>query len=585
MLGAILKMLLDSLLDATLKQIQASESDPDGSPLVDRCLGVTSSSPTSAHDAPVLLIDQALQSSSELRQTCSAIELLRAAARESAPSHEWTIPGFSTLGPSKLCSQPFELYGRRWSLLFHPRGCGANAQGTHLSAYLRLESGNACNARVRLAVGNHHAPALSAFNKPWQWRFETNGKNRGMSSLLPLTSATEEAGYLKNDALVLQLWLRPLGAAEARCLPPGQDGGLPKSDVLQVAARRYFHCKLLTSVWCSPAEEVLGLVTQLAPPTAICDPDWAAERQRLQLLALSAAAADGRKDCLASLLDAGAMYPVQLYLRGLPDAFSQYSGPYFRVEHPPERRTSFGRPVYRAGGCWLFFAEDSGDGADSRKARDGAVAPAAQWIVGREEDIGRTHGWMYSDDEATSPDLIRGEWQLWQGPLEGTSHDAASAEAGSSDGGSWRRCENAHVELGAAFLSTKGSLTPLHYGAWGGQLECSNMVLKLCKPYAPNPKPPRRNAPAASSSDEGPASSYESPLLLAAQGTSGAAPVVQLLAAEGFADYRALGQAATHTVRIGLLEAALLQHSEFMALVQVRGAAAAIPSVESLCSP
>jgi len=153
---------------------------------------------------PILPVDAALQSSSELRQTCSAVDLLRAAARESAPSHEWTISGFSQLGPSKLCSQPFELYGRRWSLLFHPRGCGANAQGTHLSAYLRLESGSACNARVRLAVSNYRAPALSAFNKPWQWRFETNGKNRGMSSLLPLTSATEDAGYLRDDTLVLQ---------------------------------------------------------------------------------------------------------------------------------------------------------------------------------------------------------------------------------------------------------------------------------------------------------------------------------------------------------------------------------------------
>ena len=41
--------------------------------------------------------------------------------------------------------------------------------------------------------------------------------------------------------------------------------------------------------------------------------------------------------------------------------------------------------------------------------------------------------------------------------------------------------------------------------------------------------------------------------------SAGAAPVVQLLAAEGFTDYRALGNAATHTVRIGLLEAALLR--------------------------
>ena len=165
---------------------------------------------------------------------------------------------------------------------------------------------------MRLAVSNHRAPALSAFNKPWQWRFETNGKNRGMSSLLPLTSATEDAGYLKDDTLVLQLWLRPLGAAEARCLPPGQDGGLPKRDVLQVAARRYFHCKLLLSVWCSPPDQVLSLITQLAPPTAICDPEWAAARQPLQLLALSAAAAGAPQEHPAALLAARATCPVQL---------------------------------------------------------------------------------------------------------------------------------------------------------------------------------------------------------------------------------------------------------------------------------
>ena len=163
--------------------------------------------------------------------------------------HEWSITGFTSLGPGKLCSPPFELYGRRWSLLFHPRGCGANAQGTHLSAYLRLESGCACDARVRLAVRNHATPAISAFNKPWQWRFESNGKNRGMSSLLPLSSANSEHGFLQDNTLVLQLWLRPLGAAEARCLPPGQEGGLPLNDVLQPAARRYYHAKLLASVW------------------------------------------------------------------------------------------------------------------------------------------------------------------------------------------------------------------------------------------------------------------------------------------------------------------------------------------------
>ena len=117
---------------------------------------------------------------------------------------------------------------------------------------------------------------------------------------------------------------------------------------------------------------------------------------------------------MTTLLDAGAMHPVQLQLSGLPDAFQQYSGPYYRVEAPPERRLSFGRPVYRSGGCWLFFAEDAGN-EKGETAREGA-APTAQWIVGREEDVGRTHGWMYVDDEAASPELIRAEWQLWQGP-------------------------------------------------------------------------------------------------------------------------------------------------------------------------
>eukprot|EP00965_Chrysotila_dentata_P225780 6194985-Pleurochrysis_carterae.AAC.1 len=223
--------------------------------------------------------------------------------------------------------------------------------------------------------------------------------------------------WLRSRARV-QLWLRPLGAAEARCLPPGQEGGLPRDDMLQAAARRYFHCKLLSAVWSGAPEQALQLLLQLAPSSASSDGAWATERHRLQLLALNAAAADGRKETLAALLEAGALYPVQLLLRGLPEAFSQYSGPYYRVEHPPERCYSFGRPVYRAGGCWLFFAEDFGaegpEGPEGRKAKEGAAAPAAQWIVGREEDIGRTHGWMYSDDEASSPDLIRGEWQLWQ---------------------------------------------------------------------------------------------------------------------------------------------------------------------------
>tara|TARA_B100000795_G_scaffold147830_1_gene110758 strand:- start:171 stop:1769 length:1599 start_codon:yes stop_codon:yes gene_type:complete len=468
--------------------------------------------------------------------------------------HEWAISGFSSLGPGKLCSPPFELYGRRWSLLFHPRGCGANAQGTHLSAYLRLESGCACDARVRLAVRNHATPAISAFNKPWQWRFESNGKNRGMSSLLPLSSANGEQGFLADDTLVLQLWLRPLGAAEARCLPPGQEGGLPLTDVLQPAARRYYHAKLLASVWGGGTEETLQLILALTPPSSTADAEWAAERQRLQLLALSAAAADGRADTVAALLEAGAMHLVQLKLQGLPEAFQQYSGPYYRVQEPPERRYSFGRPVYRSGGCWLFFAEDAGPDGAATPPRDAANPPAAQWIIGREEDVGHTHGWMYVDDEAPSPDLIQGEWQLWQGPLEKPPPaDPMELPEVGGEGGCWCGCERVKVVPSAAFLSPHRSLTPLHYAAWGGQLECCNLVLKACKPYAANPPTPRPGETPPAVDEE-----VESPLLLAARGTAGAAPVVQLLAAEGFTDYRALGNAATHTVRAsGCWEAAL----------------------------
>ena len=338
-----------------------------------------------------------------------------------------------------------------------------------------------------------------------------------------------------------------------------------------------------------------------------------------QLLALNAAAADGRKDALVALLDAGALFPIQLHLHNLPPAFQKYSGPYERVESPPERRFSFGRPVYRSGACWLFYAEDT-DGAP-----DAPVA--SQWIVGREEDLGRTHGWMYSDDDATSPDLITAEWQLWEGGVADSEADkpdkahapsnAADADpspAGSSaaaGGNAWRGCADVHVVPSAPFLEVRQSLTPLHYAAWGGQLECTNLALKLCKPYSPNPVPPRTagrraaaaaaaagapsasGAPAANSAsalptagapapidltapipsvtdaapDEYECTDGESPLLLAARGTAGAAPVVQLLAAEGFSDHRALGAAATHTVRIGLLEAALLRHPEFMALI------------------
>lgn len=206
------------------------------------------SSCASIGSANLLPIDRALVLSSELRQTCNTIELLRSAIREGSPVHEWKLNHFSSQGPSKVASPSFDLYGRRWCLLLHPRGCGANAQGTHISAYLRLEHGPACDARVRLAVRNHRSPTLSTFNKPWQWRFDSNGKNRGVSSLLPLSSANAEAGFVVDDALVLQLWLRPLGAAESKCLPPGAEDGLPAGDMLQPAARCHFHAKLLLVV-------------------------------------------------------------------------------------------------------------------------------------------------------------------------------------------------------------------------------------------------------------------------------------------------------------------------------------------------
>ena len=610
--------------------------------------------------ADLLPIDRALVTSPELRQTCNAIELLRSAAREGPPLHEWKLSGFSSQGPSKVSSPSFELFGRRWSLLLHPRGCGANAQGTHVSAYLRLEHGSACDARVRLAVRNHHSPTLSTFNKPWQWRFESNGKNRGVSSLLPLTSANADAGFVVDDSLVLQLWLRPLGAAESRCLPPGAEDGLPHGDLLQPAARRYFHSKLLLCVWLSSptsscssaaaavapttassaaasaaassaasrggssaalaagrdasreaeaaADDVQRLLEQLAPSSCSSDPAWATERHRLQLLALNAAAADGHKDALVALLESGWLHPVQLHLTHLPPAYAKYAGPYEQVSSP--RRYSYGRPVYRSGHCYLFYAEE----------RDGKGQDVSQWVLGREEDLGRTNGWMFVDDDALSPDLIQGEFQIWDERGSGSSSGGSSSGGSSGGGGAadcgsaWHACSAVRVVPSAPFLVVGASLTPLHYAAWGGQLECTNLTLKACKPYSPNPVPPklqRRSgsgaeaagelatssvmAAASSSASDGDTAVVaapiaaqlplghpdsfegESPLLLAARGTAGAAPVVQLLAAEGFCDHRALGAAATHTVRIGLLEAALLRHPPFMALVRENTATAAPP--------
>ena len=329
------------------------------------------------------------------------------------------------------------------------------------------------------------------------------------------------------------------------------------------------------------------MLHQLAPPSCKDDPGWATERHRLQLLALNAAAADGRRDVLTRLLDDGAMHPVLLHLTNLPSAFQKYSGPYERVSSPADRRYSFGRPVYRSGHCWLFFAEEEGPATDGSSA-------VAQWVLGREEDIGCTNGWMFADDDALSPDLITAEWQLWEGGLVDEGSQASPPEVTSS----WRSCTSVRVVPSASFLPVGRSLTPLHYAAWGGQLECANLTLKPCKPYAPNPVPPQLGQPAAGAPGTSSAATagapaaeeevselasvvgggsaptdpdetglVETPILLAARGSAGAAPVVQLLAAEGFADYQALGAASTHTVRIGLLEAALLRHPPFMSLV------------------
>ena len=58
---------------------------------------------------------------------------------------------------------------------------------------------------------------------------------------------------------------------------------------------------------------------------------------------------------------------------------------------------------------------------------------------------------MYVDDEALSPDLIRGEWQLWQGPLEkdgkggeGAKH-ADPMDAMGAGEGAWCGCEKVRV--------------------------------------------------------------------------------------------------------------------------------------------
>ena len=70
------------------------------------------------------------------------------------------------------------------------------------------------------ADGNHHTDALSAFNKPWQWRFESNGKNRGMSSLLPLTSANEDAGFVETTPSQARRAPPPARARGRRPRPP-----------------------------------------------------------------------------------------------------------------------------------------------------------------------------------------------------------------------------------------------------------------------------------------------------------------------------------------------------------------------------
>ena len=264
-------------------------------------------------------------------------------------------------------------------------------------------------------------------------------------------------------------------------------------------------------------------------------------------------------DTLVALLDAGCMHPIQLRVTSLPGALMEYAGLYERVAQPPERRTSCGRPMYRKGHWWLYFAEDHSDDPNGSPG-------VAQWVIGREESLGKMSRFLCTEDNAISPDLIRAEWRLRE------VHESEPGETPGPDNGTPFVCATVSALPAAPFLVVGTSLTPLHYAAWGGQLECTNLVLKACKPYSPNPTLPRalprRNtaaAPAstlilsppppppppsvslAAGSGDRPQDS-DTPLLLAARGTAGAAPVVQLLAAEGFCDHRALGAAATHTV-------------------------------------
>ena len=70
--------------------------------------------------------------------------------------------------------------------------------------------------------------------------------------------------------------------------------------------------------------------------------------------------------------------------------------------------------------------------------------------------MGRTHGWMYADDDAISPDLIRATWHLWEGPVKpdpasavGRGVTAVAAPRAAREG-SWRAAELVRVQLGGA---------------------------------------------------------------------------------------------------------------------------------------
>ena len=97
-LGEVLHHLCCAVLDATAKLPPASSPSASTSHTASASAPIARV-PTASSE--LLAVDRAL-ASSELRQTCNAIELLRSAAREGAPVHEWSLRDFSTLGPGKV---------------------------------------------------------------------------------------------------------------------------------------------------------------------------------------------------------------------------------------------------------------------------------------------------------------------------------------------------------------------------------------------------------------------------------------------------------------------------------------------------